>query len=112
MPSGISQKSCDENKKTQHLEYDKLNESPYLTVLFFDIKVNFNDKCSPDLSYTICKEGGKTLEHILQCYRPPACKARETVKVDSLVNRYVVEPLKSWGKFLKFYLTMKESFSE
>ena len=47
--------TCYENKKTQHLEYYKLNKSPYLKVLspqtariifkgrlsVFDIKVNF-----------------------------------------------------------------------
>ena len=26
-------KTCNENKKTEHLEYDKLKESPYLTGL-------------------------------------------------------------------------------
>ena len=26
-------KTCNENKKTQHLEFDKLNESSYLTAL-------------------------------------------------------------------------------
>ena len=51
--------TCNENKKTQHLEFDKLNESPYLTALsaqtariilfkarlcVFDIKVSFKDK--------------------------------------------------------------------
>ena len=51
-------KTCNENKKTQHMESDKLNESPYLTALspqtariifrailgVFDIEVNFKDK--------------------------------------------------------------------
>ena len=55
--------TCDENKNTQHLEFGKLNESPYLTTLspqtariifkarlgVFDIKVNFKDKYSPKL---------------------------------------------------------------
>ena len=55
--------TCDENKKTQHLEFGKLTESPYLTALspqtariifkarlgVFDIKVNFKDKYSPTL---------------------------------------------------------------
>ena len=55
--------TCDENKKTQHLEFGKLNESPYLTALspqtariifkarlgVFEIKVNFKDKYSPKL---------------------------------------------------------------
>ena len=117
-------KACSENKKTQHLEFDKLNESPYLTALspqtariifkerlgVFDIKVNFKDKYSSDLSCAMCKEGRETLEHILQCRRLPVCKARETLKVDSLFNRYVAKPLKRWGKFLKFYLSMKEVF--
>ena len=62
------------------------------------------------LSCAICKEGRETLEHILQCRRLPVCKARETLKVDSLLNRYVAKPLKRWGKFLKFYLSMKEVF--
>ena len=119
-------KACSENKKTQHLEFDKLNESPYLTALspqtarivfkarpgVFDIKVNFKDKYSSDLSCAICKEGRKTLEHILQCHRLPECKARETLKVDSLLNRYVAKPLKRLGKFLKFYLSTKEVFSD
>ena len=57
-------KICNENKKTQHLKYDKLNESPYWTVLspqtartifkarlgVLDIKVNFKTKYSPDLN--------------------------------------------------------------
>ena len=117
-------KTYNENKKTQHLEYDKLNESPYLTVLssrtariifkarlgVFDI--NFKAKYSPDLSCTICKEGRETLEHILQCPRLPECKAMETLKVDSLLNRYVTRPLERWGKFLEFFLSMKEVFSD
>ena len=117
-------KPCSENKKTQHLEFDKLNESPYLTALspqtariifkarlgVFDIKVNFKDKYSTDLSCAICKKGREALAHILQCRRLPVCKARETLKVDSLLNRYVAKPLKRWGKFLKFYLSMKEVF--
>ena len=55
--------TCDENKNTQHLEFGKLNKSPYLTTLspqtariifkarlgVFDIKVNFKDKYSPKL---------------------------------------------------------------
>ena len=54
---------------TPYLEYDKLNESPYLTALspqtaiivfkerlgVFDIKVNFKDKYSPDLRSAVCK---------------------------------------------------------
>ena len=50
-----------ESKKTQHLEFDKLYESPYLTALspqtariifkarlgVSDIKFNFKDKYSP-----------------------------------------------------------------
>ena len=76
----------------------------------FDIKVNFKDKYSSDLSCAIYKEGRETLEHILQCRRLPVCKARETLKVDSLLNRYLAKPLKRWGKFLKFYLSMKEVF--
>ena len=54
-------KICNENKNTQYLEYDKLNESPYLTDLslqtairifkarfgVFDVKIDFKDKCSP-----------------------------------------------------------------
>ena len=90
-------KTCKENKKTQHLEYDKLNESPYLTVLsprtariifkarrgVFDIKANLNLKAkySPNLSCTICKEERETIENILQCPRLPECKAKETLKV-------------------------------
>ena len=82
-------KTCNEDKKTQHLEFDKLNESPYLTALYpqtarinfkarlgvFDIKVNFKDKYSPDLhvSRAIYKEGRETLEHILQCPRLSEC---------------------------------------
>ena len=91
--------------------------NPYLTALspqtakiifkarlgVFDKKVNFKDKYSPDLS-AICKEGRETLGHILQCPRLPECKARETLKVDSILNRYMAKPLKRWGKFLKFYL--------
>ena len=71
--------TCNENKKTHHLKFDKLNESPYLTALspqtariifkarlcVFDLKVNFKHKYSPDLSCAICKEGRETLEHIL-----------------------------------------------
>ena len=119
-------KACSENKKTQHLEFDKLNESPYLTALsaqtaritfkgrigVFDIKVNFKDKYSSHLSCAICNEGRETLEHILQCCRLPEFKARETLKADSLLNRYVAKTLKRWGKFLKFYLSMKEIFSD
>ena len=119
-------KTCNENKKTQHLEFDKLNESPYLTALspqtariifkaslgVFDIKVNFKDKYSPDLNCAICNEGRETLEHILQCPRLPEWKARETLKVDSLLNRYMAKPLKRLGKFLKFYLSIKEVFSD
>ena len=114
-------KTCNENKKTHHLKFDKLNESPYLTALspqtariifkarlgVFDLKDNFKDKYSPDL-----KEGRETLEHILQCPRLPECKARETLKVDSLLNRYMAKPLKRWGKFLKFYLSLKDVFSD
>ena len=58
----------DKNKKTQHLKFDKLNESSYLTALspqtariifkarlcISYIKVNFKDKYSPDLSCAIC----------------------------------------------------------
>ena len=120
-------KACSENKKTQYLEFGKLNESPYLTALspqtariifkarlgVFDIKVNCKDKCSSDLSCAICKEGRETLEQILQCRRLPECKARETLKVDTLLkNRYAAKPLKRWGKFLEFYLCMKEVFSD
>ena len=61
-------KTYNEHKKTQHLEFDKLNESRYLTALspqtariifkarlgVFHIKVNFKDKYSPDLSCAIC----------------------------------------------------------
>ena len=97
----------------------KLNEPPYLTALspqtariifkarlgVFDIKANFKDKYSPDLSCAICKEGRETLKHILQCPRLPECKARETLMVDSLLNRCEAKPSKRWGKFLKFYLT-------
>ena len=118
-------KACNENKKTHHLKFDKLNESPYLTALspqtariifkarlgVFDLKVNFKDKYSPDLGCAICKEGKETLEHILQCCKLPECKARETLKVDSLLYRYMAKPLKRWGKFLKFHLSMKEVFS-
>ena len=117
-------KACSENKKTQHLEFDKLNESPYLTALspqtarivfkvrlgVFDTKVNFKDQYSSDLSCAMCKERRETLEHILQCRRLPECKARETMKLDSLLNRYVAKPLKRWCKSLKFYLSMKEVF--
>ena len=60
-------------------------------MFFFYIKVNFKDKHSPDLSCAICKEGRGTLEHILQCPRLPECKARETLKVDSLLNRYATK---------------------
>ena len=28
-----STETCNENKKTRHLQFDKLNESPYLTAL-------------------------------------------------------------------------------
>ena len=65
--------TCNENKKTQRPEFDKLNESPCLTALHvspqttrisfkarlgvFDTKVNFKDNYSPDLSCAICKEG-------------------------------------------------------
>ena len=76
----------------------------------FDIKVNFKDKYSPDLSCVTCKEGRKTLEHILPCPGLSECRARETLKMDSLLNRYAAKPLKRWGKFLKFYLSMKEVF--
>ena len=74
--------SCNESKKTQHMENDKSNEficnfiSPQTArIIFkarlrvFDIKVNFKNKCIPDLSCAICKEGRETLEHILQCPR-------------------------------------------
>ena len=54
----------------------------------------------------------ETSEHILQCPRLPERKARETLKVDSVLSRYVAKPLKRWGKFLKFYLGMKEVFSD
>ena len=104
-------KTCNENKKTYHLKFDKLNESPYLTALspqtariifkarlgVFDLKVNFKDKYSPDLSRAICKEGRETLQHILQCPRLPECKARETLKVDSLLNRYMAKTIKEVG---------------
>ena len=83
-------KTCNENKKTKHLVFDKLNEPSYLTVLFpqtariifkvrlgvFDIKANFKDKYSPELSCAICNEGRETLKHILQRPRLPECKAR------------------------------------
>ena len=119
-------KTCNENKKAHHLKFDKLNESPYVTALspqsarivfkarlgVFDLRVNFKDKYSPDLSCAICKEGRETLEHILQCPRLPECKARETLKVDSLLNIYMAKPLKRWGKFLKFYLSVKKVFSD
>ena len=73
-------KASNENKKTQHFEFDKVNESPHLTALspltariifkvrlgVFDIKVNFKGKYSPDLSCATCKEGMETSEHILQ----------------------------------------------
>ena len=101
-------KTCNENKKTHHLKFDKLNESPYLTALppqtariifkarlgIFHIKVDFKDKYSPDVGCAICKEERETLEHILQCPRLPECKARETLMVDSLLNRYMAKPLK------------------
>ena len=74
------------------------------------MKVNFKDKYSPDLTCAICKEGKQTLKHILQCPKLPECKARKTLKVDSLLNRYVAKSLKRWGKFLKFCLSMKETF--
>ena len=76
----------------------------------FDIRVNFKDRYSPDLSCAICKEGRVTLEHILQCPRLPECEARETLKVDSLLNIYVAKPLKRWGNFLKFYPWYKGGF--
>ena len=93
-------KACNLNKKIQHLEYDKLNESPYLIALspqtaktifkvrlgVFDIKVNFKDKYSTELSCAIRKDGRKSSEHILQCPRLPKCKTRETLKVDSLLK--------------------------
>ena len=72
--------------------------------------LKLTSKYAPDLSCTISKEGKETLEHILQCPRLTECKAGETLKVDSLLNRYVTKPLKRWGKFLKFYLSMKEIF--
>ena len=56
------------------------------------------------------QEERETLEHILQYPRLSKCKARETLKVDSLLNRYVEKTLKRWGRFLKSYLSMKEFF--
>ena len=42
--------------------------------------------------------------------RMAECKARETLKVGSLLNRYIAKPIKRWDKFLKFFLSMKEVF--
>ena len=44
-------KACSENKKTQHLEFDKLNESPYLTAL------------SPQTARIIFNQSSDILQH-------------------------------------------------
>ena len=76
-------KTYNEHKKTQHLEFDKLNESPYLRALspqtariifkarlgVFHIKVNFKDKYSPDLSCAICNGDIRTHSSVSQTHR-------------------------------------------
>ena len=79
--------------------------------MFFYIKVSLREKYLPALSCTICKEGRETLEGILQCRRLPERKVRKTLKMDSLLNRYVAKQLKRWGKFPQFCFTMNEAFS-
>ena len=78
----------------------------------FDIELNFKDKYLPDLSCTISKQGKETLDDTLQCPRLPDRKARETLRVGSVLNRCITKQLKRWVKFLKFYLSMKEVFSD
>ena len=72
---------CNGNKKTMHLTYHSVKRAEYLEKLepnlarivfkarvrMFDIKVNYKNKYSTDLSCTFCKMETETFYHLFEC---------------------------------------------
>ena len=74
------------------------------------IKDNLKIKYGFDLNYPFCRKKAETLQHILQCDCVPFVKHKTGISVNVLLEqRHKTGALKKWGKFLKFYDTIKNA---
>ena len=109
---------CKGNKKTMHPTYHSIKKAEYLEklepnlarivfkarVLMFDIKVNYKNKYSTDLSCPFCKMETETFDHLSECISGFYCSSNvRNLQFSNFCNEASVENVRGISKFLLKY---------
>ena len=114
---------CKGNKKTMHLNYHSVKRAEYLEKLepnltrivfkarvrMFDIKVNYKNKYSTDLSCPFCKMETETFDHLFECISGLYCPSNlRSIQFSNFCNEASVENVRRIAKFLLKYSKYRE----
>ena len=106
---------CKGNKKTMHLTYHSIKRAEYLEKLepnlarivfkarvrMFDIKVNYKNKYSTDLSCPFCKMETETFDHLFECISGLCCPSNlRSIQFSNFCNEASVENVRRITNFL------------
>ena len=114
---------CKGNKKTMHLTYHSVKRAEYLEKLepnlarivfkarvrMFDIKVNYKNKYSTDLSCPFCKMETETFDHLFECISGLYCPSNlRSIQFSNFCNEASVKNVRRIAKFLLKYSKYRE----
>ena len=114
---------CKGNKKTMHLTYHSIKKAEYLEKLernlarivfkarvrMFDIKVNYKNKYSTDLSCPFCKMETEAFGHFFECISGLYCPSNlRSIQFSNFCNEASVENVRRIAKFLLKYSKYRE----
>ena len=114
---------CKGNKKTMHLTYHSIKRAEYpekldpnlarivfkARVRMFDIKVNYKNKYSTDISCHFCKMETKTFDHLFECISGLYCPSNlRSIQFSNFCNEDSVENVRRIAKFLLKYSKYRE----
>ena len=115
--------SCQSNRKTALLRYNKFKSVDYLTKLdseiarvlikarlrMFEVKVNFKKKCNYKLNCPFCTDETETFDHIFQCPDGVLCPQSITcMTLEKLSKEENNDILNTTGRFLLKYAKYRE----
>ena len=115
--------SCQSNRKTALLRYNKFKSVDYLTKLdpeiarvlikarlrMFEVKVNFKKKYNYKLSCPLCTDETETFDHIFQCPDGVLCPQSITcMTLEKLSREEDTDILNTTGRFLLKYAKYRE----
>ena len=114
---------CKGNKKTMHPTYHSVERAEYLEKLepnlarivfkagvrMFDIKVNYKNIYSADLSCPFCKMETETFDHLFECISGLYCPSNlRNIQFSNFCNEASMQNVRGIAKFLLKYSKYRE----